>query len=93
MKMVDGYRCYSLMSSLERNRWNKAVTKSITKIPNSFLLNEKYWTFEDFIGNSFIWSETKEGDDYWLWVSKKYVVHDLLWIQPRWKNKFFKNEL
>lgn len=76
---LDGYRCYSVMSQLEQRRWQKAVKES------SRILNDRFWTFEDFILASFPWANTKEGHDYWQWVSERYKIHDLLWVQPRWK--------
>jgi hypothetical protein len=75
--MIDGTRCYQAMSDLEQRRWQKAViTEQSTTI--DFLLNRKYWTFGEFIVQSFIWSQTKEGHEYWSEISKKYVLHDIL---------------
>jgi hypothetical protein len=68
------------MSHLEQRRWQKTVKESAR------ILNRKYWTFEEFIMTSFSWHQTKEGFDYWLWVSTKYKIHDLLWVQPRWRS-------
>lgn len=88
--MVDGNRCYSIMSDLEKRRWQKAVIKDNNN--NQVLLNGKYWTFKEFIACSFFWLESKDGHDYWEWVSNKYIVHDLLQPQPRYINPPPKNE-
>jgi hypothetical protein len=80
--MIDGTRCYGVMSQLEQRRWQKAViTEQFTTI--DFLLNRKYWTFEEFIGHSFVWVNTNRGHDYWEFISKKYIVHDILSPQKR----------
>jgi hypothetical protein len=80
--MIDGNRCYSVMSELEQRRWQKAViNEQFTNI--NFLLNQKYWTFEEFIGQSFVWEATNQGHDYWEGISKKYIVHDMLSPQKR----------
>ena len=80
--MIDGNRCYGVMSELEQRRWQKAViNEQFTNI--NFLLNQKYWTFEEFIGHSFVWAATNQGHDYWEGISKKYIVHDMLSPQKR----------
>lgn len=83
--MIDGGRCYAAMSPLEQRRWQKAVNKE--PISANFLFNQKFWTFQEFIVYSFTWCETKEGYDYWDWVSNRYILHDLLTPQPRWFKK------
>lgn len=86
MKLIDGYRCYGLLSPLEQIKWNKAITKSKNKTPSSYILQNKYWTFQDFIRSSFIWNQTEDGFDYWEEISNKYIIHDLLYVQPRWRD-------
>lgn len=76
--MVGGYRCYSVMSSLEQRRWQRNVHDT------NKLLNANYWTFSDFIIDSFFWNQTREGFQYWDQVADKYILHDLLTPQPRY---------
>lgn len=83
--MIDGGRCYAAMSPLEQRRWQKVVNKEV--VANSFLFNEKFWTFQEFIMTSFVWFKSKEGHDYWEWVSNRYILHDLLTPQPRWGSR------
>jgi hypothetical protein len=78
--MIDGYRCYGSMSPLEQRRWQRNTFHTNTKR----VLMGEYWTFTDFMIDSFIWSDTKEGFDYWCRVSEKYILHDLLTPQPRY---------
>lgn len=83
--MIDGTRCYQAMSDLEQRRWQKAVIdQGMTMNP---LLNGKYWTFREFIGQSFLWDQTNQGHDYWYRISKKYVLHDILSPQKKLGNK------
>lgn len=83
--MIDGTRCYQAMSDLEQRRWQKAVIdQGMTMNP---LLNGKYWTFGEFIGQSFIWGNTNQGHDYWYGISKKYTLHDIMSPQKRFINK------
>ena len=73
--MIDGSRCYAAMSELEKTRWRKETgIGSYSK----FCMDRQYDTFEDFIKASFLWSGTKLGHDYWEFVSKRYVLHDIL---------------
>ena len=86
--MIDGTRCYQAMSDLEQRRWQKAViTEQSTTI--DFLLNRKYWTFGEFIVQSFVWSQTKEGHEYWSEISKKYVLHDILSPHKKWDKNYW----
>lgn len=86
--MIDGTRCYQAMSDLEQRRWQKAViTEQSTTI--DFLLNGKYWTFGEFIVQSFVWSQTKEGHEYWSEISKKYVLHDILSPHKKWDKNYW----
>jgi hypothetical protein len=82
--MIDGYRCYQAMSDLEQRRWQRLVVYRV-----NFMLNKQWNTFEDFIVNSFTWSETKEGHEYWDGISKKYVLHDILSPQKKLGKNFW----
>ena len=73
--MIDGTKCYSVMTELEQRRWQGAV---IHGGGINYILNKKYATFKDFLGESFVWGDTKEGHEYWEEISKKYILHDIL---------------
>jgi len=73
--MIDGTKCYSVMTELEQRRWQGAV---IHGGGINFILNKKYNTFKEFLETSFIWGNTKEGYEYWEEISKKYILHDIL---------------
>ena len=84
--MIDGTRCYNVMSELEQRRWQGAV---IYEGGINYMLNKQWHTFEDFIVNSFIWAETKEGTEYWDVISKKYILHDTLSPQKKLGKNFW----
>jgi len=84
--MIDGTRCYNVMSELEQRRWQGAV---IYEGGINYMLNKQWHTFEDFIVNSFIWAETKEGTEYWDVISKKYILHDTLSPQKKMGKNFW----
>ena len=73
--MIDGTKCYSVMTELEQRRWQGAV---IYAGGINYLLIKKYTTFKEFLETSFIWGNTKEGYEYWEEISKKYILHDIL---------------
>lgn len=85
---LDGWRCYGAMTALEQRRWRNALyaeaerTGMDKKVFYKLTLDAHWETFERFIVNSFIWSHTKEGSDYWIWVANKYILHDLLTPRP-----------
>ena len=85
--MIDGTRCYNVMSELEQRRWQGAVIYSEGGM--NYMLNKQWHTFEDFIVNSFIWAETKEGTEYWDVISKKYILHDTLSPQKKMGKNFW----
>lgn len=73
--MIDGTRCYAAMTSVEQTRWRKETGGGDY---SKFLMDRKYENFEEFIKASFIWDRTKHGMDYWEYISKKYILHDML---------------
>jgi len=89
--MIDGTRCYQAMSDLEQRRWQKAVIDQGILFLQQMnpLLNGKYWTFGEFIVQSFVWSQTKEGHEYWSEISKKYVLHDILSPHKKWDKNYW----
>ncbi|MBW2472141.1 MAG: hypothetical protein JRE18_08690 [Deltaproteobacteria bacterium] len=81
--MIDGTRCYNIMTELEQRRWQGAV---IYGGGINYVLNKKYATFKEFLELSFVWSDTKEGHDYWEEISKKYILHDILSPPKKFNN-------
>jgi len=55
--MIDGTKCYNIMTELEQRRWQGAV---IYAGGINYILNKKYATFKDFLEASFIWGNTTE---------------------------------
>jgi len=87
--MIDGTRCFSVMTETEKVKWEYSVLRLNERVRGymNFLLNRKYHTFEEFIALSFPWENTKEGYDYWMAVSERYVLHDTLSPQKKFINK------
>jgi len=81
--MIDGTKCYSVMTELEQRRWQGAV---IYAGGINYLLIKKYTTFKEFLETSFIWGNTKEGYEYWEEISKKYILHDILSPPKKFNN-------
>ena len=81
--MIDGTRCYQAMTELEQRRWQGAV---IYSGGINHLLNKKFDTFKDFMEESFIWGNTKEGHQYWEEISEKYILHDMLSPNKKFSN-------
>jgi len=74
--MYRGYECYRAMSDMEQIRWKNNVVKA--KLSISHTLLKDYYNFIDFVESSFVWSETKQGNEYWANIAERYKLHDLL---------------
>ena len=87
--MIDGGRCFSVMTETEKVKWESSVLRLNERDRGymNFLLNRKYHTFDEFIALSFPWEKTKEGYEYWQALSERYVLHDTLSPQKKFNNK------
>ena len=76
---MKGTYYFSLLSSLEQNqfRYNLENNDIINRTLAEYL-NCEYYDFNEFIGCSFNWCESREGISYWVGISNRKVNAGLI---------------
>jgi hypothetical protein len=75
---MKGTYYFSLLSSLEQNQFRYNLENNIINITLVEYLNCEFYDFNEFIGFSFNWCESREGISYWVEISNRKVNAGLI---------------
>ena len=71
--MKKGRYYYEKMLPIERIKFSNSFRLLRKDVSLEYYLDKSsYFDFEDFLGGSFNWEDSKEGYDYWNGIYNKY---------------------
>ncbi len=79
---MKGNDYFNWLNEEEKSRWLENFIKLNKTNPEEDFLNENFKSWLGFIGSSFEFRKTNEGDSYWGEVYFKYKKYDNLKVKP-----------